>query len=320
MGGSSVLESRLLSRLGSRHGLVMLLALAACFSQPAEAYRTARKRPVSRPLSLDVQPTPEIEVHVADEVAKARRILNDLNADNVLGSPYLVSAVYYHDGFLNNFPVDRTTADPERRIIGQISNQLSSESKARFMRLLHEVWQRSEPVGPERSAMPVTYSASSRGSRSHQYAIDLFAHEGSTVHAVSRGIVVLADRDWDPASLFSTTSRKGGNAVIVFDPDHDRFYRYCHMSTVQVSAGTLVAAGQIVGTVGHSGLNASQPGHGGHLHFETNEYLAGHVRAVDSRRLRAMLKQWKSPGSAQAAREGRKSEPRRLWRSASDSG
>jgi hypothetical protein len=29
------------------------------------------------------------------------------------------------------------------------------------------------------------------------------------------------------------------------------------------------------------------------LHFETNEYAAGHVKALDSRRLRAMLREWR---------------------------
>lgn len=274
--------------------LTILFAAAACSAQSAEPYRTARRHPVSKPLSLDVQPTPEIEAQVADEVAKARQILDDLNTDNLLASPYLVSAIYYHDGFLNGFPVDRTSADPERRIIGQISNMLSPEGKARFVRLLHEVWARSEPAGPARSAQPVAYSAAGGGGRSHKYAIDLFAPEGAAVYSVSRGIAILADRDWSPDSLFSTTSRKGGNAVIVFDPDRDRFYRYCHMSTVQVSAGDLVAAGQMVGSVGHSGLNASLPGHGHHLHFETNEYLDGHVRAMDYRRLRTMLRQWRA--------------------------
>ena len=56
-------------------------------------------------------------------------------------------------------------------------------------------------------------------------------------------------------------------------------------------------ADQVVGTVGHTGLNASQPGHGRHLHFETNEYLRGHVRAIEYRGLRTMLRQWQSsPG------------------------
>ena len=278
--------------------LTVLIAVAACCAQLAEASR--RRHPVSHPLSLDVSPTPEIDAQVADEVAKAARILDDLNADNLLASPYLVSAIYYHDGFLSGFPVDRNTADPERRIIGQIANRLSPELKERFMRLLHEVWARSAPAGPERSAEPVAYKASGGGSGSHLYAIDLFAPEGAEVFAVSRGIVVLADRDWSQANLFSTTSRKGGNAVIVFDPDRDRFYRYCHMSTVQVSAGDFVAAGQVVGSVGHTGLNASQPGHGRHLHFETNEYLEGHVRALDYRRLRAMLRQWHSSADGRA--------------------
>jgi murein DD-endopeptidase MepM/ murein hydrolase activator NlpD len=279
--------------------LAVLIAMAACFAPSAEAYRTARRHPASSSVSLDVQPTPEIEAQVAEEVAKAKRILDDLNSDNLFASPYLVSAIYYHDGFLSGFPVDRSSADPERRIIGQIGNMLSPEGKARFMRLLHEIWARSEPTGPQRSAEPVAYSASGGGRLSHRYAIDLFAPEGAAVYAVSRGMVVLADRDWSLASLFSTTSRKGGNAVIVFDPDHDRFYRYCHMSTVEVAAGEIVAAGQIVGSVGHSGLNASQPGHGHHLHFETNEYLEGRVRAIDYRGLRTMLRQWRASSDAQ---------------------
>jgi len=245
-------------------------------------------------MSQDVQPAPEIETQVAEEVAKVRRILDDLNTDNLLASPYMVSAIYYHDGFLGDFPVDRTSAAPERRIIGQITNMLSPERKVRFVRLLHEIWVRSGPAGPERSVTPVDYSASSAGRRTHQYAVDLFAPEGAAVRASSRGMVVLADRDWSRANLFSTTSRKGGNAVIVFDPDHDRFYRYCHLGAVLVSAGELVAAGQIVGNVGHSGLNASEAGHGRHLHFETNEYLQGHVRALDYRRLRTMLRQWRT--------------------------
>jgi hypothetical protein len=83
-----------------------------------------------------MQPTPEIEAQVAEEVAKARGILENLNADNLLSSPYLVSTIYYHDGFLSGFSVDRSSADPERRIIGQISNMLSSNRKAGFMRLL----------------------------------------------------------------------------------------------------------------------------------------------------------------------------------------
>lgn len=250
-------------------------------------------------------PTPEIEARVADEVAKAKGILDDLTADNLLASPYLVSAIYYHDGFLSGFPVNRPTADPERRIIGQISNMLSPETKARFVHLLHEMWAQSDPPGPERLVVPLIYSAMGGGRRSHRYAIDLFAAEGSPVHSVSRGIVILADQGWVASDPFSTSSRKGGNAVIVFDPDHDRFYRYCHLSMVLVQNGDRVSAGQLIAKVGHTGLNAARAGHGHHLHFEANEYRDGHVRAMDRQRLRAMLLSWRASSEVQDYRQSR---------------
>ena len=288
--------------------LAILILIACWFAQPAEGYR-GKRRPVSRPASLDVVPGAEVDARVADEVAKARRILEDLTTSNVLASPYLVSAFYYHDGFLNDFPVDRNSASPERRIIGQIGNLLTSEVKARFVRLLHELWSRSDAPGPIRYAEPVAYRAVS-GRRSHRYAIDLFAPEGTPVIAVSRGVVVLADGDWSPENLFSTTSRKGGNSVIVFDPDRDRFYRYCHLSYVKASSGDLVAAGERLGDVGHSGLNASRAGHGRHLHFETNEYNDGQVRAFSYQQLRTMLRGWRSSLSPADGTDGSQAKPR----------
>ena len=271
--------------------VAVVAALAACLSQIADAQQRKRHR-ASPPPSLDVVPSPEIEARVASEVAKARQILADLNTANLLDSPYLVSAVYYHDGFLTGFPVNKPSADPERRIIGQISNLMTPDEKALFVRLLHDLWAETVPPGPPRFLSPVSYSSMSGGRRTHRYAVDLFTPEGSPVHSVCRGLVVLADNEWTAADPFSAASRKGGNAVIVFDPDHDRFYRYCHMSTVSVRSGEPVAAGQTMGTVGHTGFNAARAGHGHHLHFESNEYVDGKVRAIDNRRLRAMLLTW----------------------------
>src|SRR4051794_24318375 len=270
------------------------MVAATCFAPSGDAARP--KRPASRPASLDVVPSPEVDARVAYEVARGREILADLCATNILASSYLVSAIYYHDGFLNEFPTERSSAAPERRIIGQFSNLLTSQSRARFVGLLHDLWSASEAPGPPRYAEPVVYKVMS-GRRSHRYAVDLFAREGGPVMTVSRGLVILADRDWTPEDLFSTASRKGGNAVIVFDPDRNLFYRYCHLSAVNVSPGDLVAAGQQLGAVGHTGLNASRAGHGGHLHFEVNEYVDGHVRALDYQRLRAMLRSWRSPSA-----------------------
>jgi murein DD-endopeptidase MepM/ murein hydrolase activator NlpD len=273
---------------------VFLVTLVGFFIHPAWAFQQSHLRHPSHPLSLDVPPAKEIDARVAYEVNKAKLILDDFDPADLLASPYLVSAIYYHDGFLTDFPAERTSADPERRIVAQIGNILAPDRKAEFMRLLHEVWRRSEPAGPTRLVDPVGFTSSSGGRGSHKYAIDLFAAEGTPVHSVSRGLVILADRYWNHDDLFSTTSRKGGNAVIVFDPDEDHFYRYCHLSTVLVSTGQVVASGYSIGAVGHTGLNASLPGHGRHLHFEVNEYVDGHVRAIDYSRLLAMLRQWRS--------------------------
>src|SRR5262249_42872466 len=158
------------------------------------------------------------------------------------------------------------------------------------------VWSQSGGRGPQRNVEPVSYVVMS-GRRSHRYAVDLFAKQGLPVSAVSRGLVVLGDGNWSPDNLFSTTSRKGGNAVIVFDPDRDRFYRYCHLSSINVSPGDFVAAGDHLGDVGNSGLNASRAGHGRHLHFETNQYADGHMRALDYQQLRTLLKSWRLPTS-----------------------
>lgn len=280
--------------IASTLNIHLAVFLAGCFLFTDAGYGAARERGTRHAANLDVQPSPEIEERIADEVAQAERILHQLDATNFLASPYLVSAIYYHDDFLTDFPVDRREADPERRVIGKISQALTPELKVHFVRLLHQVWDHNSSHGPARSVVPVNFTASAGGRRSHKYAIDLFAPEGAPVYSVSRGIVVLADRDWSPDNLFSTTSRKGGNAVIVFDPDKDRFYRFCHLSAVLVSSGEIVQSGQIIGRVGHSGLNASRTGHGQHLHFEANEYSDGHVRAIDHRRLRSMLQQWRA--------------------------
>ena len=103
--------------------------------------------------------------------------------------------------------------------------------------------------------------------------------EGSPVYCGGRGPVVLAEGDWNADQPFSTRSIRGGNAVIVFDPRENRFYRYCHLEKVLVQPGALVEAGRQIGIVGHTGFNASRPGHGGHLHFEINQYEGGTVTA-----------------------------------------
>jgi murein DD-endopeptidase MepM/ murein hydrolase activator NlpD len=125
----------------------------------------------------------------------------------------------------------------------------------------------------------------------HPFAIDLFVNEGSAVRSAWRGLVVLAEGGWRPLEWFSTSSVRGGNAVIVFDAGANRFYRYAHLESIYVSAGDFVEPGDQIGAVGHTGFNAARKGHGRHLHFEINEFDArtSLVSAVGHDALEAML-------------------------------
>ncbi|MFA6355423.1 MAG: M23 family metallopeptidase, partial [Candidatus Paceibacterota bacterium] len=113
-------------------------------------------------------------------------------------------------------------------------------------------------------------------SKNHQDAIDLFIDEKSPISPMASGLVVLAENGWNKENDLSTSSAKGGNTVIIFNPINKSFYRYEHMQDVFIKTGEVVDTNVVIGTVGHTGLNASIPGHGGHLHLEVNTYSSEH--------------------------------------------
>lgn len=84
---------------------------------------------------------------------------------------------------------------------------------------------------------------------------DFGAPEGVLITAPADGVVVLAE----PLTV-------RGNAVIL---DHGRgvFTGFWHMSEIKVVAGQTVAAGEVVGIVGNTGLST-----GAHLHWEMRVY------------------------------------------------
>jgi murein DD-endopeptidase MepM/ murein hydrolase activator NlpD len=242
---------------------------------------------------LRVTPSENIETYVREEIAKAEAILCDPAPANLFESPYLVSAVYYHDGFLAAFPSGRADADPSRRIIGHLVRQLRPEVKTLYVAQLRAYGERHEPAasGP-RFVSPADYEPLRRSRRrqTHKFAIDLFAREGSPVRSASYGVVVLAEGGWDKDNPLSTTSREGGNTVIIYDASSARFFRYCHLDRVLVRAGDPVVAGAQIATVGHTGRNASRKGHGRHLHFEINQFEDGVVRPLTHAELRDFLR------------------------------
>jgi hypothetical protein len=264
----------------------------------------ARMRKPPPPLLL---PSPLIEDRIQEEVEDALFLLENLNAGNLLDSGYLVSAIYYHDGLFRSFPKDRRDGDPTTRATALIMTSMTLDRKAKFIDLLHATYADRVEQLPDNGSLPLLASERQRTKRRrrrspHQNALDLFAAEGTPVRSMTRGVVVLADSDWQEGDPMSSTSDRGGNAVIVFDPATDRFYRYCHMSAVLVEAGGLVAPGQTIGLVGHTGRNASRPGHGRHLHFEVNEYRDGVTKALTTAELKELIRAYSITANARTGK------------------
>ncbi len=108
-------------------------------------------------------------------------------------------------------------------------------------------------------------------------ALDIFVtREGAEVRSPVSGVVVAAGDDWQGGwarrrgGLFyegGGLSRRAGNGVMIYDPSGDQYLYFAHLQPrIAAHAGDLIRVGRVLGRVGHSG-NASQPGHGRHLHF-----------------------------------------------------
>ncbi len=104
----------------------------------------------------------------------------------------------------------------------------------------------TSPFGPRRH--PVT------GRHRQHQGLDLAAPEGTPVHAARAGVVVFSGQRGDY-----------GNLVVVEHPDGSTTY-YGHCRDLLVSQGDRVNAGQVLATVGSTGLST-----GPHLHFELRD-------------------------------------------------
>ena len=103
-----------------------------------------------------------------------------------------------------------------------------------------------------------TFGAPRSGGRRHE-GEDIFAPEGTPIHAVAGGTIVKG---------FSNPL--GGNVVRI-QGDDGRFYYYAHLKDGtfnHLKVGQHVNAGQVIGGVGHTGDAAGTPNH---LHFQVQE-------------------------------------------------
>lgn len=208
---------------------------------------------------------------VRNEVARGKNLLATNDAGKILDDPYLVSAMYYSDLFFLKMRRKTSVYAPHDEVVLDLAALVTPAIRGKYIAQLRTL---AGSMSTENLTSPLDhYETIARNCRScHHDAIDLFTEEGSMVRSMSSGIVVLAERGWRPDRQFTVVSPKGGNEVIVFDPVKERFYRYCHLGSISVKVRDIIHAGQAIGTVGHSGTNASLPNHGRHLHLEINQY------------------------------------------------
>ncbi len=216
-----------------------------------------------------MSPRPRLSF-VDSHVQHAHEIIREEQYAAILQNPYLASALYYSDRFLARVAQPVHQVDVPSIIIGRIQPLLSTQ----FRQRAYEFWTSFsglESSGPDVVRLPLDRFSFGHG-QNHADAVDLFTREGTAVRAHTDGLVLLADRNWQNGNVYSAASLRGGNTVIVFDSSRREFTRYAHLRDVEVAVGQTVIAGQRIGTVGNTGTNAIRPGHGGHLHFEINQY------------------------------------------------
>lgn len=113
-------------------------------------------------------------------------------------------------------------------------------------------------------------------------AYDIFIHDrnqdslddrsGKPVRVLSMtgGIVVALDDRWQKGSEL-----RGGNYLWIYDPANELLVYYAHNDTLFVAPGTIVKPGDLLATVGRSGLNAAKRRSPTHLHFSMLRLIHG---------------------------------------------
>lgn len=90
------------------------------------------------------------------------------------------------------------------------------------------------------------------------------------VLSMTGGIVVALQKGWQQGS-----GLRGGNYLWVYDPANDLLAYYAHNEELFVELGTIVRPGDLLASVGRSGLNAAKRRSPTHLHFSVLRLRSG---------------------------------------------
>lgn len=107
------------------------------------------------------------------------------------------------------------------------------------------------------------YGSTQNGTREPHHGVEFLNKFGTPVHAAGDGEVQFAGPDKE--ALYSPWKNFYGNLVVIRHAD-EMYTLYAHLSKVDVQAGDVVKAGDLIGEVGQSGVAT-----GSHLHFEVRK-------------------------------------------------
>ncbi len=279
-------DTRINSRTHSRREFLKTgsLALAGLLLTPSTS-NEGMVKPLRTDIKLEKGTTEE---RTKEQILASLRIIEQGKYHEILNNAYLVSALYYSEDALKTMQVRKEPSATEE-IITTIYPFITKEFREGYMKMLDGLIRDNE-ISKESSKPLDSIDSGHTVDSNHQDAVDLFIKEGSPVYAVSSGVVVLSENGWTTEEM-STSSMRGGNVVIIYNPLSKSFYRYAHMRETLPASGSFIQSGAKIGIVGNTGINASKPGHGDHLHLEINRYdkEGGVMRAVSARELRKKL-------------------------------
>ena len=96
----------------------------------------------------------------------------------------------------------------------------------------------------------------------NQDCIDDKTKRPVNILSMSGGIVIAAESSWD-----TTSNLRGGKYIWIYDPSSNSFFYYAHNSNIFVKPCDIVKPGDIIATVGRTGLNAFKKKSPTHLHL-----------------------------------------------------
>ena len=209
----------------------------------------------------------------AEEAAAAKQEVELALVEQQAITREIAAQVAERDQVFNRLREDR------QAIEGHLS-QLEAESRriqnelAEIARRQEEERRRAEAEGREPPTFndsgwvrPVTGRLTSpfgpRWGRNHN-GVDLAGSVGSPVVAARSGIVVTAISGCHPTSSWGCGGGFGNYITIAHNDGFATIY--AHLSNLSVASGSIVSAGEQIGTVGNSGNS-----YGPHLHFETRQ-------------------------------------------------